>query len=66
MTAIATDHSKDGVGTGTEAAPQFPVLNDRGYDWWTANEAGKGRMVIEDPVYASSVSYTVGDWISLI
>ena len=64
--AIATDHSQDGVGTGTEADPQFPVLNDRGYDWWTANEAGKGRMVIEDPVYASSVSYTVGDWISLI
>lgn len=57
--AITPDHSNDG---GTE----FPALNDRGYAWWTANEVGKGRLVIEDPVYASSVSYTVGDWISLI
>lgn len=64
--SITPDHSQDGIGTGTAAAPEFPALNDRGYDWWRTNEAGKGRMVIEDPVYASSVSYTVGDWISLI
>ena len=64
--AVTPDHSKDGKGAGTDAAPEFPVLNDRGYTWWTTNEAGKGRLVIEDPVYASSVSYTVGDWISLI
>lgn len=57
--AITPDHSNDG---GTE----FPVLNDKGYAWWTANEAGKGRLVIEDPEYASSVSYTVGDWIDLL
>jgi len=63
---VTPDHSKDGVGNGTIAAPEFSALNDRGYTWWAANEAGKGRLVIEDPVYTSSVSYTVGDWISLI
>ena len=36
------DHSQDG---GNE----YPIKNDRGYDWWTANEDGKGRLVIEDP-----------------
>ena len=64
--AITPDHSQDGIGSGTAAEPEFPALNDRGYEWWRANEAGKGRMVVEDPTYASSVSYTVGDWISLI
>lgn len=61
--SITPDHSRDGYVNGVN---EFPVLNDRGYDWWSTNEAGKGRMVIEDPIYASSVAYTVGDWIALI
>lgn len=61
--AITPDHSQDGYVNGENV---YDVLNDRGYDWWTKNEAGKGRLVIEDPEYASSVSYTVGDWIALI
>lgn len=58
--AAGQDHSQDGWEDGVN---KFPVLNDRGYDWWTANSKGKGRLVIEDPVYASSVSYKVGDWL---
>jgi hypothetical protein len=50
------DHSNDG---GNE----YPIKNDRGYDWWTANEEGKGRLVIEDPVYCAKMNYTIGNWI---
>jgi len=50
------DHSNDG---GTD----FPVKNDKGYDWWTANTAGKGRLVLEDSNYAAKVSGDLGDWI---
>lgn len=60
---ITPDHSRDGYVGDVNT---YPVLNDLGYDWWTKNEAGKGRLVIEDPVYASSVSFTVGDWIALL
>lgn len=61
--AIQTDHSRDGyVGD----VSTYPVLNDKGYAWWTANEAGKGRLVIEDPTYASQVSVTVGEWIDVL
>ena len=54
------DHSKDGFVDGVDT---YPVKNDRGYDWWTANEAGKGRLVLEDSVYAAKVSADLGDWI---
>jgi hypothetical protein len=53
------DHSNDG---GTE----FPVKNDKGYDWWAANEKGKGRLVIEESTYAASVSAVLGDWIDTL
>jgi hypothetical protein len=53
---INQDHSNDG---GTE----FPVLNDKGYDWWTGTGDGKGNLVIEDPTYCAKVSYKVGSWI---
>ncbi len=53
------DHSNDG---GTD----FPVKNDKGYDWWTANESGKGRLVIEDGEYCDSVSSVMADWISYL
>ena len=53
------DHSNDG---GSE----YPIKNDRGYDWWTSNTKGKGRLVIEDPVYCSKMSYTIGNWIDTL
>ncbi len=61
--AVTPDHSKDGFVSGVDT---YSVLNDKGYAWWTENATGKGRLVIEDPEYASSVSFTVGDWIALI
>jgi len=53
------DHTNDG-------GEDYPAMNDRGYNWWSSQEEGKGRMVIEDPAYVSSVSYNVGDWIDLL
>lgn len=34
--------------------------NDRGYDWWS------DYLVLEDPQYCESVSFTVGSWIELL
>lgn len=56
---IQQDHSNDG---GTE----YPVLNDRGYNWWTGIGEGKGNLVIEDGAYAASVELTVGTWIDTL
>lgn len=50
------DHSNDG---GTD----YPIKNDKGYDWWTGTGAGKGNLVIEDPTYAAKMNYTIGSWI---
>ena len=41
---------------------EFAALNDAGYDWW----AGEGDLVIEDPSYCASVSFTVGSWIEML
>jgi len=40
----------------------YESKNDRGYEWWTT----EGKLVLEDPEYCSSVSFTVGSWIELI
>ena len=40
----------------------FPALNDRGGDWWLSGD----RLVIEDPAYCASVSFTVGSWIEML
>jgi len=40
----------------------YESKNDRGYDWWTT----EGKLVLEDPEYCSSVSFTVGSWIELL
>ena len=56
---VNQDHSKDG---GTD----FPVLNDRGYDWWTGTGEGKGNLVIEDGAYCASVELTVGTWLDTL
>lgn len=36
--------------------------NDRGFDWWMK----EGNLVMEDPEYCSSVSFTVGSWIEML
>ena len=41
---------------------EFPALNDAGYDWWTTD----GKLVLEDPEYCASVSFTVGSWIEML
>ena len=45
-------------GTTVEHA----ALNDHGYDWWT----NEGKLVLEDPEYCASVSFTVGSWIEML
>ncbi|MDR1852779.1 MAG: hypothetical protein LBR21_09085 [Propionibacteriaceae bacterium] len=55
--AINQDHSNDG-------GDEFPAKNDKGPSWWLDDSAG--RLVIEDPVYTSKVSTTMGDWIDMI
>lgn len=37
-------------------------MNDKGYDWWTTD----GELVLEDPEYCASVSFTVGSWIEML
>ena len=52
----ATFHHSQGGGD------EFPAKNDRGYDWWTTD----GELVLEDPVYCSEVSFSVGSWIDVL
>lgn len=53
------NHSKGGYEGDVNV---FDSKNDRGYDWWTT----EGKLVLEDPEYCASVSFTVGSWIELI
>lgn len=53
-------HSKGGVNEAGET--EFEAKNDRGYEWWTT----EGKLVLEDPKYCASVSFTVGNWIELL
>lgn len=57
---INQDHSQGGFVEGVDT---FPAKNDKGGAWWLSSDSGKGRLVIEDPVYASKVAFTVGEWI---
>ncbi|MDR0435449.1 MAG: hypothetical protein LBH11_01570 [Propionibacteriaceae bacterium] len=57
---INQDHSEDGFVDGVDT---YPAKNDKGYDWWTA--ADGGRLVLEDPEYASRVSANLSDWIDV-
>ena len=41
---------------------EYAALNDHGYDWWT----NEGKLVLEDPEYCASVSFTVGSWIETL
>ena len=53
-------HSKGGCDESGNVV--YDAKNDRGYDWWTTN----GELVLEDPEYCASVSFTVGSWIELL
>ena len=59
--SLRLDHTQDGFVDGIDT---YPVKNDRGYEWWTSTGVYGGRLVIEDPVYASQTAFTVGEWIS--
>ena len=51
------------VAQGTEEKYQHKTKEgDKGYDWWV----GEGKLVLEDPEYCSSVSFTVGSWIEML
>ena len=54
------NHSQGGCNEAGEV--EFAAKNDRGYDWWTT----EGELVLEDPEYCASVSFTVGSWIELL
>lgn len=58
--SLRLDHTRDGFVDGVDT---FPAKNDRGYDWWVSTGVYGGRLIIEDPIYASSVAFTVGEWI---
>ncbi len=60
---LRLDHTQDGFIDGVDT---FPAKNDRGYEWWVSTGVYGGRLVIEDPLYASSVAFTVGEWISTL
>lgn len=49
-------------GNDESGAVLHECMNDKGYDWWTTN----GELVLEDPEYCASVSFTVGSWIELL
>lgn len=60
-TEATYNHSKGGYSEdGTTI--EFEAKNDKGYDWWTTD----GKLVLEDPEYCASVSFTVGSWIELL
>lgn len=47
---------KDADGNSTNEV-EFAALNDRGFNWW------KDKLVLEDPSYCASISFSVGTWI---
>ena len=55
-------HHKTGGMAEDGVTVEFDAMNDRGYDWWL-NEGG---LVVEDPQYCASVSFTVGSWIEML
>ncbi len=59
-TEATYNHSKGGYDESGNLV--FDSKNDRGYDWWTTD----GKLVLEDPEYCASVSFTVGSWIELL
>ena len=60
--AIETTYKHSKGGTDEAGNVVYECKNDRGYDWWTTT----GQLVLEDPEYCASVSFTVGSWIELL
>ena len=60
--AIETTYNHSKGGYDEEGNNVYDCKNDRGYDWWTTT----GELVLEDPEYCASVSFTVGSWIELL
>ena len=59
-TEATYNHSKGGCDESGNVV--YECKNDRGYDWWTTT----GELVLEDPEYCASVSFTVGSWIEML
>lgn len=60
--AIEATYKHSAGGNDENGNVLYECKNDRGYDWWTTN----GELVLEDPEYCASVSFTVGSWIELL
>ena len=58
---INQDHTQSGYVDG---ALKFPAMNDKGGAWWMSDTGGK--LVLEDPVYASKVAPVMSDWIDML
>ncbi|MCR4587154.1 MAG: hypothetical protein K5682_01990 [Lachnospiraceae bacterium] len=61
-TAIETTYNHSKGGCDESGNVLYDCKNDRGYDWWTTT----GELVLEDPKYCESVSFTVGSWIEVL
>lgn len=61
-TATEKKYNHSTGGAAKDDGKVHECMNDRGYDWWTTN----GKLVLEDPEYCASVSFTVGSWIELL
>ena len=48
--------------TGESSKIANETTKDKGFEWWTKD----GKLVVEDPVYCSSVAFTVGSWIEML
>ncbi|MCB5927683.1 hypothetical protein NE584_17355 [Clostridium sp. DFI.5.61] len=55
-------HHETGGMAEDSTTVEYAALNDHGYDWWT----NEGKLVLEDPEYCASVSFTVGSWIEML
>ena len=55
-------HHETGGMSADGTTVEFAALNDHGYDWWVND----GKLVLEDPEYCASVSFTVGSWIEML
>ena len=63
VVAEATEKTRQHkTGGYVDGVSVYEAKNDRGYDWWTTN----GKLVLEDPSYCASVSFTVGSWIEML
>ena len=60
--AIEATYSHSTGGNDENGNVLHECMNDRGYDWWTTD----GKLVLEDPGYCESVSFTVGSWIEML